>query len=33
MTKQVVTQSMKDNEMNDTDGVLARQSRGEIRFK
>ena len=24
---------MKDNEMNDTEGVCARQSEGEIRFK
>ena len=28
-----VPQSMKGNEMNDTEGVCARQSGGEIRFK
>ena len=28
-----VPQCMKDNEMNDTEGVCARQSGGEIRFK
>ena len=26
-------QSMKDNKMNDTEGVCARQSGGEIKFK
>ena len=28
-----VPQSMKDNEMNDTEDVCARQSGGEIRFR
>ena len=28
-----VPQSMKDNEMNDTDDVCARQLEGEIRFR
>ena len=33
LVKVGVTPSMNDNEMNNTEGVCARQSGGEIRFK